>query len=228
MKIIGAVLALCLLLPLGAFLGLQAYSRLVVGIPVVQQTAQLRLPANFTASALATQPLKIGLDGPVTAQVPIKQTLAIPVQGHYNTLVAFDTSLPLHLQLHYHGQVPVDSYVDIKGDTSLVTGEHWYVPRFALKARLPVHLMLPVDINMPVDTSLRFNYQGPMDIVLNQTLAAPVDTVLNTHLRLNDSVTAPVQASFPLRLHGTGAAVPLVIEQANLLVSPKQLGFSLH
>jgi len=216
-----------LMLLAGGWLGLMLYAHLVIGLPLTEQAALLRLPANFGASTRVNRPMNIKLEGPVTAEVPLQQTLAIPLQGSYRTTAAFDTTLPLHLTLHYHGQVPVKTYVDIQGNTNLVTGQHWFLPHFALKARIPVSLMLPVDLTVPVDTPLRFSYRGPLQISLNQTISAPINTVLHTHLRLDNSVSAPVQASFALQLQGSPAAVPVVIQKADLLVSPASFSFRL-
>lgn len=209
-----APMALLLLIMLGGGLGFLAYTRLALGLHLRQQAVLLGLPARISAEVRALDPARVGLNGDVSARIPLRQTFMVPLRGNYEAHVAFDAEVPLKTVIHYQGTVAVETTASLAGSTGLVLDKSW-LPRFPLRAQVPLRFDLPVSLAVPVDTRIRLAYRGPLRFSLDQRLAVPVDTVLRTRFPLARDAEAPVRTAFRLRAVPP-ASVPVIIEEARL------------
>ncbi|WP_410210830.1 hypothetical protein [Aquirhabdus sp.] len=201
---------------IGLFLGFQLYTHILAGLTLSDQPGFLQLPKSITGTASATNDIAIKLKGRIDAEVPVKQDLQLPLHGVYQANISLDTHVPLRFTINYKGDVDVHAYADIVGTTELVTQRHWYLPTFPLKARVPLDFKLPISLSVPVDTQIRFVYNGPLTLKLNQTLTSPIDTVLRTYLMVDRNVSTPILASFGMRFYPPQTPLPVLVKYADL------------
>ncbi len=213
---LALALACVLLVVVGGALGFLAYARLALGLSLQHQAVLLGLPPEILVKVKALNQVRVRLDGEVSASMPLRQTFTLPMHGSYAAEAAFDAEIPLHTVLHYRGVVPVATTVDLAGSTGLVVDKSW-LPKFPLRAKVPLRFDFPVDLVVPLDTRMRLSYRGPVRFRLDQSLAVPVDTVINTRFHLARDAEAPVRTAFRLRARPP-ATLPVVIEQAALNV----------
>lgn len=215
-------LATLALIVIGGAIGFLAYTRLVFGLTLHDQAVLLRLPPVIEARVKAVNKVAVRLDGEVSARIPLKQSFTVPLRGSYEADVAFDADVPLRMVMHYRGVVPVDAVADLAGTTGLVVDRAW-LPKFPLRARVPLHFDFPVDLTVPLDTHIRLAYRGPLRFAFNQTLTVPIDTVLKTRFHLDRDAEAPVQTAFVLRAWPPQTPAPLMIRDAELALPASRL-----
>lgn len=201
-----------IILGLGLFIGFEVYTHLILGFTLKEQAGFLLLPKSVDSQATATNLIAIKLKGRIDAEVPFKQDLKLPLHGTYLADIALDTQVPLKFMIHYQGVVPINTFTDIQGTTELVTGRHWFLPKFKLRTKIPLNFNLPISLTVPVDTHIRFVYAGPLTLQLNQTVTSPIDTILRTYLMVDREVKTPVLASFGLRLYPPQAPTPVLVD----------------
>ncbi|MGH8540146.1 MAG: hypothetical protein ACRETW_06540 [Stenotrophobium sp.] len=217
------VAILCVLIAGGGWLGFWLYAHLIVGLTLTDQPGMVLFQPEAFANTKATNRIKIGLDGYIDATVPFKQTLELPVKGTYDADIVLDTTVPIQMVITYKGAVPVDTIADIHGVTDFTYRKIKRLRDVAFEVKLPLKFEQPVSFVVPVNTKIHFVYRGPVRLALDQTIAAPVDTVLKTRLKVAREVTAPVLASFGLRVHMPATPVPVIIKHADLGLRVKTL-----
>lgn len=206
----------------GGGLGVLIYLRLVVGMDLSQQQILMRLPEGLRALVDITDPVPIKIDGLVNARVPIDQTFQLPLKGSYVAQVEFNTQIPLKTTVTYRGSIPIRAFADLRGSTALVVNSR-FLPQFDLMARVPLNFDLPITLTVPIETEIALAYRGPLQFSLNQQVAVPVRTTLNTQFALHREAQAPVLAKIGLHVHAPSAAIPVLIEQADLRLPIQQL-----
>lgn len=200
----------------GGVLGFWLYARLVIGLTLSEQAGLATLPPVLPVIAEAQNDITIQLDGYIDATVPFQQVLDLPVVGSYTADVKLDTEVPVRMTIRYQGVVPVDTFADIEGTTDF---NYQDVKRFRnvkFKAKVPLKFLQPVTFVVPVDTTLRLQYEGPLQLALDQTLRAPVDTVLQTRLRAVREVITPILARFAMKVYVPQTPQAVVIDHADL------------
>lgn len=203
----------------GAMAGFALFGRLVLHLQLKDQPGAITLPAEFDATAKVTNVLDIVMRGTITAKVPFRQQLDLPLEGRYRTEVSLDTVVPVKFDVTYEGTIPVDTIADIEARANFNFQDVKGFRNMDIKAKLPMKMNLPVKLTAPVDTGLRFAYTGPMVMGLNQTLRADVDTLIDTSLKVDQSVSAPVTADIPLRVFAPRHPIKAVITQADLALA---------
>lgn len=212
-----AGLGMMALVLVGGVIGFVGYTRLVFGLTLHDQVVLLQLPAELEARVMAASKAMVRLDGDVAASVPLKQSFAVPLRGSYEADVAFDVDIPLRTMIRYEGVVPIDTEAELAGSTGLVVDRAW-LPKFPLRARVPLRFDFPIALSVPLDTRIRLAYRGPIRFSLDQMVTVPIDTVLKTRMHLARDAEAPVQTAFRLRAQPSQTPVPLVIRHAELAV----------
>ncbi len=221
-RLLAGGLASLALIVFGGAIGFFAYTRLVFGLTLQDQVVLLRLPPVLEARVRAVNPVAVRLDGEVSARIPLKQSFTVPMRGSYEADAAFEADIPLRMVMHYRGVVPVDAVADLAGHTGLVVDRRW-LPKFPLRAKVPLRFDFPVDLTVPLDTRIRLAYRGPVRFAFDQTLTVPVDTVLRTRFHLDRDAEAPVQTAFMLRAYPPQRPVPLRIDHARLSLPASHL-----
>lgn len=216
-RLLAAGLGTVALILVGGVIGFLCYTRLVFGLTLSEQAVLLQLPEQLEARVRAVNQVAVRLDGDVSARVPLKQSFTVPLQGTYQAEVAFEAEIPLRTVMHYQGMVPVDAVAELAGNTGLVIDRAW-LPKFPLRAKVPLRFDFPIALSVPLDTRIRLAYRGPVSFAFNQTLTVPVDTVLDTRLHIARDAVAPVRTSFRLRALPPQAPVPAIIRHAELMV----------
>lgn len=212
-----AGLGLMVLVLAGGVIGFVGYTRLAFGLTLRDQLVLLQLPPALEARVRAVNKVMVRLDGDVEASVPLKQRFAVPLRGSYEADVAFDVEVPLRTTIRYEGMVPIDTVAQLSGSTGLVVDRAW-LPKFPLRARVPLRFDFPIALAVPLDTRIRLAYRGPIRFSLDQMVTVPIDTVLKTRMHLARDAEAPVQAAFRLRAELPQTPVPLQIRHAELAV----------
>lgn len=200
----------------GAGAGFALFGRLMLHLQLKDQPGAITLPPEFEATARVTNVLDIVMRGTIKARVPFRQRLDLPLEGRYRTEVELDTVVPVKFEVTYEGTIPVDTIADIEARANFNFQDVKGFRNMNIKAKLPMKMNLPVKLTAPVDTGLRFAYKGPMVMGLNQTLRADVDTLIDTSLKVDQRVSAPVTAEIPLRVFAPRHPIKALITQADL------------
>lgn len=206
--------AILLIIIVGGVIGFMLYTRLVIGIKLHKQPAMLMLPPSLVVKTKPTEMASLSLKGQVDVEVPFKNpALPLPLQGTYKTNLAIDTMVPLRMTIVYEDVIPVKTVVHIDADTGLAFK---WLPRFPLVGDVPVELSLPVKLTVPVDTQIRFQYEGPVLVTLDQTIHPPVDTILSTSIVLNEDIEAPVTNVFDAEVLPKDLGLPVILTDTRL------------
>lgn len=211
----------------GGVLGFWAYLHLALGIHLHDQRGTLRFPPQFAVRARTTRNVDIGLRGRINAQVPIKQVLEVALRDRYHAILKLHARIPVRFAIVYRGAIPVHATAMVEGTTALALHSK-LLPKFPLRAPVPLDFMLPVHLVVPVDTRFELDYRGPVAITFDQPVHAPVDAVLDTYLDVKQTVSTPLTSAFAMLLHTPETAVPIVIEDARLKLPLRTLRLEKH
>lgn len=222
--VVCAVLSVALSV-VGGVLGILLYLRLVVDLEMNRQRLSLVFPEGFHAEADIQRPVPIHIEGLVKATVPIDQTFTLPLRGSYVAYVAFKTTIPVKTQVTYRGSVPIRAEANLHGTTALVV-DLPLLPRFDLRARVPLSFDLPVTLAVPIDTQVALDYRGSLRFALDQSVALPIATDIKTRFAVNRSAQAPVLATVGMQVKTPLTGTPVVIERARLQLPLSQLSLA--
>lgn len=217
---IGAVL-------IGAFIGYWIFLNLTFSLKMQQQPMAITLPPQFEVSARIQDELDIIMDGVITAQVPFQQELTLPLRGRYASHVELDTMVPVRFDVHYDGVIPVDTVAEVE----ILTNFNYFgaktLRNLPIRAKLPMQFSMPVQLTAPVDQEIRFRYEGPLVMNLDQNITTEVDTVIHTSLNVKQQVSAPVIAEIPLLTTGPPRPLRTIIVDSTISGMVKDIGLSI-
>lgn len=216
MRLFLIIAAAWLLVIVGGVFGFWLYAHLILRLTLTDQPGHVLLPPTARVSAEATNRITIQLNGYIDAIVPFKQTLSLPIKGDYDTEVKLDAWVPIKMVIKYRGVVPVDTFADIEGTTDFTYQNLKRLRNVKFRAKVPLKFEQPVSFTVPVDTRIRFVYQGPLRLALDQTITAPVDTVLHTRLKAVREITTPILARFDMNVRFPREPVPVIVKHADL------------
>lgn len=220
-KSIVVLMFAALLLMFGSMLGFWLYGQFALGVNLVNQHGWMQLPKNMQANVAATNTFAIHMDGDVSFKAPIKQDMNIDLLGNYPANIKLDTNVPLEFNLSYQGEVAVDTFTDVETTTALVAP---HLPKLPLTLRIPLKFKVPINMNVPVKTNLRFVYDGPVRIGLNQRINLPIDMILDSKIPIDREVNVPLLTSFNVELDTGSKPVPVILN-SKINIPFHQLGF---
>lgn len=204
------------LVVVGGVIGMWLYVHLIFGLSLHNQPGLVRFPPTTHAFAMAKNKIKIALNGYIEAAVPFKQTLELPLHGNYDTDIRFDFVAPVEFTIRYRGVMPVNSMATIHGVTDFNYQKVKRLRNVAFTAQIPLKFEQPIALTVPVKAKLHLVYHGPLKVDFDQTVTATVDTVLHTRLLATRDITTPILARFGLNVHWPAAAIPIIIQNADL------------
>ena len=205
----------------GLVLGFVLYTRIIIGIGLKEQAAILQLPEELVVQTRTTDLAAITLQGQVDVAVPFKdEGLALPLKGSYRTLMSLDTEVPLRMVIEYNDVIPVETSVSLDTDASLVSP---LLPRLPIRGDIPLTIDVPVSLTIPVDTVIRFVYDGPVLVGMDQTIYPAVDEILHTSITLGHDVDAPVTNIFNARVVPDNRSMPIILTDTKLTLPLRDL-----
>lgn len=216
-----SMLLAAVLVMLGSMLGFWLYGQFALKLNLVDQKGWMQLPEHIDANVAATNTFAIKMDGDVSFQAPIKQDMNIVLQGNYPANIKLDTNIPIQFDLNYQGMVEIDSYTDVETTTAIVAP---YLPKLPLTIRIPLKFNVPLNLNLPVKTNLRFVYDGPVRIGLNQNLNLPIDMIIDSKIPIDREVNVPLLTSFNVQIQTDSKPVPVILN-SKINIPFRHLGF---
>lgn len=187
-----------LLVSAGSMLGFWAYYHWLLGIDLKNQSVVAQLPSRLEATVESARPFPIYVQGAAAVTVPLQQSIVAPLHSDFPTQVKLDIPVPLDFSVPFQATIPINSAVDIETDTAAILP---HLPSMPLKIRLPIQFEVPVDTIIPVKTTFRFQYTGPLDVGLNQTIRVPLDTQLKSTLTLADHLQVSALGPFAVGIY---------------------------
>jgi hypothetical protein len=210
-----------LLLLSGSMLGFWLYGQFALRLNLVNQQGVIQLPQQIDANVAATNTFTIRMNGDVHFKAPIQQRINVDLQGNYPANIKLDTDVPIAFNLNYQGTVAVDTFTDVETTTALVAP---HFPKLPLKIRIPLKFNVPMNMNVPVKTKMRFVYDGPVHIGLNQQIQIPLDMLLDSKIAIDREVHVPLLTSFNVQLYPDQQSIPVRLN-SQMRVPFRQLGF---
>lgn len=215
------IIQAALLLMLGSMLGFWLYGQFALRVNLVNQQGWMQLPKQIAANVAATNTFAIHMNGDVSFKAPIKQDMNIDLKGNYPANIKLDTNVPIEFNVSYQGMVAVDTFTDVDTTTALVAP---HLPKLPLTLRIPLKFNVPINMNVPVKTNLRFVYDGPVRIGLDQQINVPIDMVLDSKIPIDREVNVPLLTSFNVQLDTDSKPVPVILN-SKINIPFQQLGF---
>lgn len=216
LRLLAWVVALLLIVAVGARVGLWLFFHVILGLGLHDQPTMVQFPPTTFTTAVARNKVRIKLDGYIDAIVPFKQELSLPLVGHYDSEAKFVADIPVAFTINYRGAIPVNSMATIHGVTDFTYQKVKRLRNVAFTAEIPLKFEQPVTLTVPVKATLHIAFQGPLGVDFNQTIVAPVDTVLKTRLLAVREIETPILARFGLNVHWPDHPIPVIIADAPL------------
>lgn len=224
---LGGGIVLVGALAVGAAVGYWLFMNLVINITLKDQPIAIGLPESTRAVAEVTNVLDITLQGEIVTAVPFNEDITIPLKGRYDFHVQMSPTVPVHFTVVYDGIIPVDTMATVQAQTDFNYKTVKTIRNLEFTTRLPLEFKLPVHLEIPVDETIKLKYEGPISATIHEELETRVETTLHATLPVNQTISSPVTAAIPLRVHLPQHPVPAILNAVEIALRPPMLGFGL-
>lgn len=170
------------------------YHDLILVVPNVQASMQvdaknatIRLPNSLNVKIDVGNALAAHAKGVVNTQIDVHENIPIVLKGKYPADLKFNITTPITVDLDYKTNIHVETKMPLETTTDLVY-QSKLLPKLRLKIDVPIQLDVPFHLKKTYQLPIKINFNGDVDLELNEKIDLKVDHVFVQQLLLNDPI----------------------------------------